>query len=332
MRGLRGLDRHHGLQEKRQPIVVQGVGDEGELLGAIEQAFAGAVGRIVQVPVGAAFGARLRERQVGVAKQAFRAAAGLGHRDADAGGGDVAVAVALAQQARSLQQLRVRQRFEEQGELVATQPGSQFGCWPEFAQALGHMLDHHIAGAMAGQIVDRLEIVEVDQQQRAAFRLGQRMGQPALKALAVVQAGQRVVVGQITGACLRALEFGHVQPHRQHQRLVAVFLADQRMHPGNVAQPTGGGEERFKPQRREIAAKVRQQTCAPVAALLLGDHLREIILPDQLVRGEAGERFDVAVGHADRPMSILRQDQCLCRVQQARTEVPLMRQGVDQFG
>ncbi|ODU38106.1 MAG: hypothetical protein ABS92_13885 [Thiobacillus sp. SCN 63-374] len=104
------------------------------------------------------------------------------------------------------------------------------------------------------------------------------------------------------------------------------------MHPGNVAQPTGGGEERFKPQRRELAAKMRQQARAPVAALLLGDHLLEIILPDQLVCAEAGERFNIVVGHADRPMPILRQDQRLCRVQQARTEVPLVRQGVDQFG
>ncbi|ODU00305.1 MAG: hypothetical protein ABS89_09210 [Thiobacillus sp. SCN 63-1177] len=267
-----------------------------------------------------------------VAKQAFRAAAGLDRRDADAGGGDVAVAVALAQQARGLQQLRVRQRLEEQGELVAAQPGGQLGSRPEFAQTLGHMLDHHIAGAVAGQIVDRLEVVEIDQQQRTACRLGQRLGQPPLKALAVVQAGQRVVIGQITGACLRALEFGHVQPHRQHQRLGTVFLADQRMHPGNIAQPAGGGEQRFKAQRRELAAKVRQQARTPVAAFLRGDHLLEIILPDQPVCAEAGERFDVAVGHADRPTPILRQDQRLRRVQHPRAEVPLVRQGVDQLG
>ena len=57
--GPSGLDRHNGLEEQRQPVVVQRVGDQRKLRRAIQQAFAGAVSRVVEMPVGTAFGTRL---------------------------------------------------------------------------------------------------------------------------------------------------------------------------------------------------------------------------------------------------------------------------------
>ena len=267
-----------------------------------------------------------------MAQQAFRGAVGLDYGDADAGGGDVLIAVALAQKTRSLQQLGVRQGFEVEGKFVAAQPCGQLGCRLEFAQAFGHVLDHGIASAVAGQVVDRLEIIQVDQQEGAALQFGQGVGQPSLEALAIVESGQRIVVGQIAGTRLRALEFGQVQSHRQDQGFAVAFLADQRMYPGDIAQAVGGGEQRLESQRRGIVEEMDEESRTPVAAFLRRDHLLEVILSDQLLLGEAGQGFHVMVGHADHALAILGQDQRLRRVQQAGDEVAFVRQGVDQLG
>ena len=85
------------------------------------------------------------------------------------------------------------------------------------AQAPRHFHQQLVAGGMAERVVDILEAIEVDQQQRRVVAQAARVVERALGApdqLAPVgQAGQGVEIGQVADAVLGHAAVGHVLEH-----------------------------------------------------------------------------------------------------------------------
>jgi len=93
---------------------------------------------------------------------------------------------------------RLTTRVDQQGELVAAQPG-QLIAGLQFALETGdHLQDQPVAGLMTQGVVGMAEVVQVQVTQRHAppVVLGQARRQQRMKALAVGDAGQGVLLGQ----------------------------------------------------------------------------------------------------------------------------------------
>ena len=92
------------------------------------------------------------------------------------------------------------QVLHEDGELVAPDAGHEVGAARPGAQALGHRLQHRVAGGVAEPVVHRLEAVEVDEDEGAARALPPRARERALQGVeeerAVGEAGEAVVAGE----------------------------------------------------------------------------------------------------------------------------------------
>ena len=81
-------------------------------------------------------------------------------------------------------------------ELVAAQPGHRVAAPQHLAQARPHLAQQQVAGVVAERVVDLLEAVEVDQQQRGLLALAaghDRLMRAVAQERAVGQAGERVV-------------------------------------------------------------------------------------------------------------------------------------------
>ena len=96
------------------------------------------------------------------------------------------------------------------------------------AQAARHFHQQFVAGGVAERVVDDLEAVQVDQQQRALVAQAARVFERALGApdqlAAVGQAGQRVEVGQVADLVLGHAAVGHVLHDAGVADAVAVFV------------------------------------------------------------------------------------------------------------
>ena len=105
-----------------------------------------------------------------------------------------------------------RQRHDE---LVAAVAGAEIGDANLSAERAGHGLQRQVAGLVPVDVVDRLEIVEVDHDERVGHRLVLRRAQ-ALIQVAHERAGVRQV-GQRIGQRRRphALELNRVRQHRR---------------------------------------------------------------------------------------------------------------------
>jgi hypothetical protein len=91
----------------------------------------------------------------------------------------------------------------DQGELVAAQPGHQFARAGGAAQPLAHLGQEEIAGVVAERVVEQLEAVQVDDEERHLAAVGPGGLQPLAElggeGAAIDQAGQRVGLGQPHG-------------------------------------------------------------------------------------------------------------------------------------
>ena len=99
-------------------------------------------------------------------------------------------------------------------ELVAAEATDDVGGAHPALDRAGDGNEQLVARAVAARVVDELEAVEVEDQQRAAGLVALGGGKLALElggeAAAVVDAGQRVVVGEVLKLGLEALALGHV--------------------------------------------------------------------------------------------------------------------------
>ena len=120
---------------------------------------------------------------------------------------------------------------EQYDKFIAAQAGHRVFLADAAFQAGGDHLQHGIAEGVAERIVDVLEVVEVEKQQRTAqvvaLEQGNLLAQAVHQQGAIGQVGQGVVVGQVLDLCLGLLEVADVAGDQQQ----AVLLIDaDRLH------------------------------------------------------------------------------------------------------
>ena len=93
---------------------------------------------------------------------------------------------------------------QEDGKLVAAQPCHRVGLPQRRTEPRGDELQHAVAGMMSERVVDLLEAVQVEQQQRQRLALAggdaRRLVETIVQERAVGQVGQRVVIRQVDEA------------------------------------------------------------------------------------------------------------------------------------
>jgi hypothetical protein len=133
----------------------------------------------------------------------------------------------------------LRQRVEEQRELVAGEAADHRVRRQGARQPLGQHLEHAVARAMAEGVVDLLEMVHVEVQQRHRRAAAQvprdRLLQQVLELHAVRDLRQRVVAREVADAALGALAVGDVARHEDRARELRVdtveWLGNLLPHP-----------------------------------------------------------------------------------------------------
>lgn len=150
----------------------------------------------------------LVHRHVGTAQQLGHPAAGRCDGDATAGLHADPHAVQFERLVQGGQQgvgpvrghRRCGQPAQQDGELVAAEPGHQVARAGRGTQPVGHLHQYAVAGAVPEGVVDLLEVVEVDQHQgRDALGVagGQLLGALVQQVTPVGEPGQRVVGGGV---------------------------------------------------------------------------------------------------------------------------------------
>src|SRR5215216_3804908 len=130
----------------------------------------------------------------------------------------------------------VRQQHDE---LVARQPGDRI-CLPHAAhQPIGHLLEYQVADVVPEGVVDELEAVQIEKQERhsglPAARPRYRLVHAVVQEPAVGQFRKQVVVGQTVEVALGELPFGYVAQQQQAVRAPIVRLSQRREHQAIVA-------------------------------------------------------------------------------------------------
>ena len=125
-----------------------------------------------------------------------------------------------------------RQIVDEHRELVAGEPADHGFLRQRARQALGEDLERAIAGRMAEGVVDLLEAIHVEVQQRerglVAQRARDRLLQQVLELHAVRHLGQRVVTREVADAPLGALALGDVAHHEDGALVLRIVGGDLR--------------------------------------------------------------------------------------------------------
>ncbi|EXI77361.1 MAG: hypothetical protein AW10_03851 [Candidatus Accumulibacter appositus] len=130
--------------------------------------------------------------------------------------------------------------LEHDHELVAAEAGNRIAFTNAGRQSLADLFQQTVAHVVSEGIVERLEIVEIDEQQGplsvSARARHQRQAQTVVQQAAVGQAGERVVKGQMADLFLRLLAHGDVGQRRHVVGDFFVAVPDR----GN-GQPFGVG-------------------------------------------------------------------------------------------
>ena len=210
------------------------------------------------------------EGEVGVLEQRVRVLPVLREQgDADAGGDMHLVAVELERGGERAQDLGrqgrgvggLRELGLHQRELVAAEPGQGVAGADRARDPAGHRAQQLVADRMAERVVDLLEAVEIEEEDRGhatfAAGMGQGLAEPVEQQGAVRQAGQRVVQGQPPDARLGRLALGQVLEHRDLGDDLARRGAHRRgVDGGDAARPVAAFE-RDLPARSHLAARHR---------------------------------------------------------------------------
>jgi hypothetical protein len=157
----------------------------------------------------AGLAARLRvvHRGVAVAHERVRVGVRLGtcQRDADAHPHGEVVPVHGGRRGERVEHHPLRDRggvrafdaVEQQGELVAAEPGSEVTVAQAGVEPIGDRDEQGVTGCVAEAVVDGLEVVDVDEQDgevAASIWLHKCLGQPEREQRLVGEPGQRIVV------------------------------------------------------------------------------------------------------------------------------------------
>ena len=209
---------------------------------------AGVHDRLEEAMGAAAFGLGAVHRQIGVLDQLVEIGAVLRRqRDADAGVGRELMAEALMGLPDRLVDPRhefddvvaVAGRGLDHGEFVAAEPGDQVGRLEAVLDAGGDGLQQFVADMVSERVVDALEFVDVDVEQRELLAADGLL-QLALDLLAeqhpVRQVGQRVVMREMGDLFIGAPALGHVVDDVDDVARLACLIADAEPPGGDVAR------------------------------------------------------------------------------------------------
>ena len=109
---------------------------------------------------------------------------------------------------------------QQHREFIAAEPRHRVGGAQRVAQARRHFLQHQITGVMPERVVDLLETVEIDQQDREALVIAMRSQDRLLQSIeeqrAVREVGERVVIREVGDALAGQVAFA---PHRRFAQL-----------------------------------------------------------------------------------------------------------------
>ena len=118
--------------------------------------------------------------------------------------------------------------LQHHGELVAAEAGHDVAGAHGAPDAVGHFLQEPVAGVVAERVVDDLERVQVEEEQRhlaaVAARAGRGAGELVVEELAVGDAGQRVVLGQVVEVQVGLLALDGVADRAQDRATLALPL------------------------------------------------------------------------------------------------------------
>ena len=188
---------------------------------------------------------------------------------------------------------------QDHRELVAAQTGEHIGLPQAGAQLVGDPDEQLVAGVVAQGVVDRLEAVEVEDQQRAGGAVAAALGDLGLhrgrESAAVQQAGERVVVDEVAHAALGEALLGHVHGVDEHRGVTLAGAVDQRhVHRDAQAAPVGGQQVRVAAEGRLVAPDERRDERA-AGGRLVGRHDPGGGQPGHLLAGAAEHRRERVV-------------------------------------
>jgi hypothetical protein len=127
----------------------------------------------------------------------------------------------------------VRQILQQQHELVAAVPREQAHGANTVLQPARDRAQQLVAGRVAERVVDRLEVVQVEVEQRdrraGAAGAGDRVLEALFEQRTVGEPGQAVVVGEVRQLLLAAVARGHVGGDADHRRPAIVAVAHRRV-------------------------------------------------------------------------------------------------------
>ena len=180
----------------------------------------------------AALGLGPVQRDVGIAEQLVGVDVRIGrHGDADAGADAHLMAVDIERRPDGFEDAlgecagvgRTPRHGLQDGELVAAEAGHRVEVAGAGEQARADGLQQGVAGRVAERVVDRLELVEVDAQEREPVAVTaqphQRLVEPLVQQHAVGEVGERVMPCHVGDARLVALAVGDVGVGRDHAAL-----------------------------------------------------------------------------------------------------------------
>ena len=194
---------------------------------------------------------------------------------------------------------------QQDQELVAAEPGEHPRRPRCPRRRPGDPPQQPVAGAVAEGVVDELEVVEVDEQQRdraaRARAAVHAAAQLRLQLGAVGQPGQRVEVGEAGDLLLRAQALGDVLARREDADDLARRVAQQRVAPGDRVALAAAGEHvaLVVGERLALAAEHALEVVAARRAVVLGDDGVVPVLADQLPVLVAEQLAAVAVEQLD---------------------------------
>ncbi len=147
--------------------------------------------------------------------------------------------------------LRIATGVQQQGELVAAQARQAVAVLHEAAQAVDHLQDQAVAALVAEGIVDVTEVVQVEvaEHQATPVEFAEARREQGLEALAVGDAGQRILLGE------------QLQGRLQAQALARVAQAAAQAVLGKLF----GGQPVDHPDRRLRRLLLQQQDHRPGA-------------------------------------------------------------------
>ena len=181
---------------------------------------------------------------------------------------------------------------EHDRELVPAEPRERVAGPQRLLQARADLAQHLVAGRVPERVVELLEAVEVDQQQRdVAVLVLERLGQPVQQVAAVAEAGQvvgdRVALGGAEALDDRQSGPGHSgQDGDRRQRGGDRREADELPDDEQRERGRGVGEDRGEDDRAEVRVRAGLGLRDPERGQQAGDREQRQLAQ----RGQPGER------------------------------------------